>query len=201
MVEINNFCRSQEPQIGFIAMDGFGLCASVFVDFGNEFTVHDKDGEAPKTAIIEGITQVRVRILIDSALTYQENPGAVHLHQDRICPFSSNDYVTFKEVQGMIDLNNCDPIQIQVTGKYSFTIGDTTGFSPYLRDGIVEQVKVASKLQFRSLECCVAQPLPGGEDCLLVPDLGKFGRSEQLHFAVQSVYCYRVSINRARRFK
>lgn len=59
MIEINNFCRSQEPAIGFIAMDGFGLCASVFVDFGDEFVIFDSDGEALKSSIIEGITQVR----------------------------------------------------------------------------------------------------------------------------------------------
>lgn len=93
----------------------------------------------------------------------------------------------------MTELNNSDPVEIKRTGKYTFTVGDTTNFSAYLRDGIVEQVKVPSKVRFQSLQCCLTLPLPAGEDCLIVPDLAKFGRSEQLHFAVQSVYCYRVS--------
>lgn len=58
MIWLNQFCRSQDPPIGFIGMDGFGLCGVIFVDFGNEFTVFDNDGETPKSLIIEGITQV-----------------------------------------------------------------------------------------------------------------------------------------------
>lgn len=93
----------------------------------------------------------------------------------------------------MTELNNRpEPIPIVVTGKYTFTIGDTTQFSPYSREGIVEHVKIPFKLGFQSLEHCLARPIPEGEDCLIVPDLSKFQRSEQLHFAVQAVYRYRV---------
>lgn len=58
MIQINHFCRRQCPPIGFVAMDGFGLCGVVFVDYGHDFTVIDSNGEQPKSSIVEGITQV-----------------------------------------------------------------------------------------------------------------------------------------------
>lgn len=118
----------------------------------------------------------------------------MHLHQDKVCPFSTGDHVQFKEVQGMTEINHAErPFQIKVIGKYAFSIDcDTTTLSPYSRNGIVEQVKVPSKLEFQSLEHCISRPLPPGESCLIVPDLAKFGRSEQLHLAIQALYKYRV---------
>lgn len=50
------------------------------------------------------------------------------------------------------------------------------------------------KMQFESLEHTVDYPIAANEDSLLAPDFGKFGRSEQLHFAIHSVYAYRVSL-------
>jgi len=177
LIEYNNFCRNHQPPIGFIAADVFGLAASVFVDFGPEFSCRDKDGEEPKTAIIAGITH--------------ETQATVHVHHDKILPLQDGDWVTFREIQGMTELNGCPPRQIKVTGKYSFAIGDTTHLKPYLREGIVEQVKVPVNIKFNSYEHSISMPLPEGEGALMVPDLGKFGRSEQLHFAFQAVQTYR----------
>ena len=47
------------------------------------------------------------------------------------------------QVQGMTELNTAPPRQIKVTGPFSFTIEDTTGYSAYKREGIASQVKVA----------------------------------------------------------
>ncbi|XP_055389044.1 ubiquitin-like modifier-activating enzyme 1, partial [Condylostylus longicornis] len=178
MIRINRICRSHEPSIGFVAMDGFGLCASVFVDFGDEFAVFDRNGEQPQSSIIEGITQ--------------DYPATVHLHQDKRNPFELGDFVQFREIQGMSELNNRMAVKILSSGRYSISIDcDTKELPAYLRDGVVEQVKVPSKIQFRSLELCLERPVASDEDSLLVPDLAKFGRSEQLHFGIQAVYAYR----------
>jgi len=45
LIRYNEFCRSRSPACGFIAADCFGLAGSVFVDFGDEFSVFDQDGE------------------------------------------------------------------------------------------------------------------------------------------------------------
>jgi len=45
--------------------------------------------------------------------------------------FNDGDYVTFSEVQGMQQLNGCQPIKITVLGPYTFSIGDTSQFDAY----------------------------------------------------------------------
>jgi len=175
---LNAITRAQSPAVGLIVADTFGVAASVFVDFGDDFVVRDKDGEECRSAIVAGITQ--------------ENPGVVHTHEGRRHGFQDGDWVTFTELQGMTELNNAPARQIKVTGPYSFTIGDTSGLSPYLREGIVTQVKVPTPLKFRSYEEVMKQPKAPNEE-LPLPDLAKFGRSEQLHFAIRALQAYRAS--------
>lgn len=64
--------------------------------------------------------------------------------------FFVNSTIEF-QVQGMTELNGCDPIKIKVLGPYTFSIGDTTNFSEYIRGGIVTQVKMPKTLKFHVL--------------------------------------------------
>jgi ubiquitin-activating enzyme E1 len=66
------------------------------------------------------------------------------------------DYVTFSEVQGMTELNGCQPIKIKVLGPYTFSIGDVTKYSDYVRGGNVIQVKMPKAVSFVSF-CCVSR--------------------------------------------
>lgn len=177
ILRLNDICRKRSPAVGFIAADCFGLSGSVFVDFGDNFVCFDQDGEEPKSAIVAGITQ--------------ENPGSVHTHHERRHGFQDGDWVTFNEVQGMVELNKSKPRQIKVTSPYSFTIEDCTGYSAYEREGIVSQVKVQKTIPFRSFKESLVSPSAADGTPLPVPDLAKFGRSEQLHFAVAAVREYR----------
>lgn len=43
MIDINNYCR--ENNKGFIMAGVYGLYCYVFVDFGNNYKLHDRDGE------------------------------------------------------------------------------------------------------------------------------------------------------------
>ncbi|PHJ25556.1 ubiquitin-activating enzyme e1 family protein [Cystoisospora suis] len=169
----NEFCRQQQPRIGFISACVFGLASSIFVDFGDQFICHDVDGEEPKEVIIAGITH--------------ENPATVHTHTDKLLPFQDGDYIVFREVQGMTEINSAPPMPIKVTGKHSFQIGDTTSYTPYQSEGIAKQVKRPKTIPFKSYADSCLAPVAIGESMLIVPDLGKFGRSEQLHFAFQAV--------------
>lgn len=81
----------------------------------------------------------------------------------------------------MVELNGCQPVEIKVLGKafsffpyvlfalkylrvngaspcstgpYTFSICDTTGFSDYVRGGIVSQVKMPKKIGFVSSQYC-----------------------------------------------
>ena len=67
--------------------------------------------------------------------------------------YEDGDFVTFTEVQGMTELNRCEPREIKVLGPYTFSIGDTSNCSDYLRGGIVTQVKVPKKITYVSIIC------------------------------------------------
>jgi len=58
------------------------------------------------------------------------------------------DFVTFSEVQGMIELNGCEPRKVTVKGPYTFAIGDTSGLSDYKTGGIFTQVKMPKILDY-----------------------------------------------------
>lgn len=58
------------------------------------------------------------------------------------------DFVTFSEVQGMTELNGCEPRKITVKGPYTFAIGDTSNLSEYKSGGIFTQVKMPKVLEF-----------------------------------------------------
>lgn len=48
----------------------------------------------------------------------------MHTHHERRHGFQDGDWVTFRELQGMTELNGSPPRQIRVTGPYSFNIED-----------------------------------------------------------------------------
>lgn len=60
------------------------------------------------------------------------------------------DFVTFREVQGMEELNGCEPRKVSVKGPYTFSIGDTTGLGEYQTGGIFTQVKMPKIIDFVS---------------------------------------------------
>ena len=67
LIEINELCRAN--RIGFILSENMGLASYAFLDYGPEFMVTDKDGEATKQFIISSIEQ-------------GENP-TVNVHEDK----------------------------------------------------------------------------------------------------------------------
>lgn len=65
------------------------------------------------------------------------------MHEDKRHSFQDGDFVKFREVEGMTELNDLDPVQIDECRPFSFRIKqDIRGFKPYTRQGIVENVKV-----------------------------------------------------------
>eukprot|EP01071_Lankesteria_metandrocarpae_P003287 Lankesteria_metandrocarpae@DN2870_c0_g1_i1.p1 len=177
LLRYNMKCRSADKSVGFIVADAYGLCTSLFVDFGENFVIHDVDGEPLKTAIVANISN--------------DETGTVQLLADRRMPFNDGDHVSFTEVQGTTELNDCSPKKIRLTGRHTFAIGDTSKYSKYSREGIATEVKIRKSFPFSSLEHCCKFPVEKG-GCLPTPDLGKFGRAEQLFFAVQALMQYQV---------
>jgi ubiquitin-activating enzyme E1 len=61
------------------------------------------------------------------------------------------DFATFSEVQGMTELNGCEPRKVSVKGPYTFTIGDTSSLGTYKAGGIFTQVKMPKIIDFVGL--------------------------------------------------
>ena len=140
-----------------------GLFAQVFCDFGEDFTVIDTDGNNPLSAMIAGITK--------------EQEGVVTCLDETRHGLEDGDCVTFTEVQGMTELNGCEPRRIKVLGPYTFSIGDTSSYGDYVRGGVVTQVKMPKKMHFKSLQDSMNDPE------FLMSDFAKFDRPGQLHLA------------------
>lgn len=168
-IEFDDFCHTHQPPIAFIKSEVRGLFGSVFCDFGPEFTVLDVDGEDPHTGIIASISN--------------DNPALVSCVDDERLEFQDGDLVIFSEVHGMTELNDGKPRKVKNARPYSFSIEeDTSNYGPYVKGGIVTQVKQPKVFKFRTLQEAVKDP---GE--FLLSDFSKFDRPPLLHLAFQAL--------------
>lgn len=119
LIELNKACH--EKNIGFILAGNMGLYGYTFIDYGDKHRVFDPTGEESKSIHIAGITQ--------------EEEGLVALHDEKKHGLCDGDVVIFKEVRGMVEINNIEA-KIVVKSPTSFTINDTRGYSPYTGGGI-----------------------------------------------------------------
>ncbi|XP_022919652.2 ubiquitin-like modifier-activating enzyme 1 isoform X1 [Onthophagus taurus] len=145
-----------------------GLFAQVFCDFGPSFTVLDVNGESPVSAMIADVSR--------------DKESVVTCIDDTRHGMEDGDYVTFSEVIGMTELNNCEPIKIKVLGPYTFSIGDTSSYTKYERGGIATQVKMPKKVQFKPLSESIKSP------DFVVTDFAKFDHPQQLHLAFSTLH-------------
>ena len=91
--KLNDSCRT--ANCAFIYSQVAGVFSQVFCDFGAEFIVSDKDGEAPQMSQVEAITT--------------SNPGVVKVLEDQgRHGLESGDTVRFSRVQGMPELNETE---------------------------------------------------------------------------------------------
>jgi ubiquitin-activating enzyme E1 len=144
LIEVNDFCRARG--IGFISSLILGASGFTFLDYGDNFQIFDADGEETKSFIIANATQA--------------NPMIVTVHEDKRHKFQDGDFVKFTEVEGMTELNSLPPTAIQVIDGFSFKVlVDSTGFSPYMRQGLVENVKVPKSVSYHSLKQSLQNPV------------------------------------------
>lgn len=168
-LELSSYAH--ENGIAVIVASTAGLFGQIFCDFGNEFTCIDTTGEQPLSVMV--------------AFVSNDQEAVVSCLDETRHGFEDGDYVTFSEVQGMTELNNCQPMKIKVLGPYSFSIGDTTGFSAYERGGYAKQVKMPQKFSFKPLHESIKEPE------FLYSDFAKMDRPAQLHIAFRALDEYR----------
>ncbi|CAD8178797.1 unnamed protein product [Paramecium octaurelia] len=170
ITEVNEAVRQKGH--GFILAHSSGLFGSTFVDFSDKFQIFDPNGEEPKQAIVAGITN--------------EAEGIVSTIEDKRHGFQDGDSVTFREVVGMTEVNE-KIFKIKVKSPFMFSIGDTTNFSQYLREGIAVQVKVPEDIAFKSFNASLSHPFAPGKNELDLMDWEKIGRPEQLHISYNAL--------------
>ena len=174
LIKINDFCRSREKPIGFIWTGALGLFGWTFVDFGDAHIIFDKDGEDCQSTIITSISN--------------EENSVVTSNDDKRHGFQDGDWVTFREVEGMKEVNE-QKFKIKVISPYSFTIGDTRSYGKYTRQGIAEQTKVPSPVKFKSLAEALEKPLGEGDNQMIDADLDfeNMNKPYQYHFLLKQV--------------
>ena len=67
-------------------------------------------------------------------------------------------------------------------GPFTFSIGDTSSYSDYVRGGVANQVKMPKRLDFKSLEESLKEPE------FLITDFAKFDRPAIYHIAFQALH-------------
>ncbi|PPQ99897.1 hypothetical protein CVT24_009578 [Panaeolus cyanescens] len=173
-LEINDW--THEHGVHFIAAETRGLFGSTFNDFGDKFTCVDPTGEQPLTGMIVSVNK--------------DAEGLVTCLDETRHGLEDGDFVTFTEVQGMTELNGCEPRRISVKGPYTFTIGDTRGLGDYKTGGIFTQVKMPKVLNFKSLRESLKAPE------FMITDFAKFDRPSTLHAGFQALSQFREQHNR-----
>eukprot|EP01114_Cavostelium_apophysatum_P007108 TRINITY_DN1882_c0_g1_i1.p1 TRINITY_DN1882_c0_g1~~TRINITY_DN1882_c0_g1_i1.p1 ORF type:complete len:1017 (+),score=344.72 TRINITY_DN1882_c0_g1_i1:189-3239(+) len=164
-LRVSDYCHSKS--IRFISSDARGVFTQIFCDFGENFEVFDDNGEEVREVHLGNVTQA--------------NPGVVTTLNDEKHGFEDGDLVTFREVHGMNQLNGTTH-EIKVTSPTTFSIGDTSAFSAYSREGIIAQVKKTLKFNYKSLRDSLAEP------SLVPADFAKMEAPAQLHLAFRTLH-------------
>ena len=172
IIKINEICRKNN--IGFIYASELGIFGFCFVDFGNNFNVIDENGEEPLKYCIKSITKEKVGVVtIDTTAD--------------ILKLGNDDKVTFKEIEGMTELNNCEPLNIKVLSTNSLQIGDTSCFSDYISGGIMIEVKYPKEYHFYALKERFEEPYNEEEGIPKQIDIAKTNTNEIIHIGILSI--------------
>jgi len=173
LIEIDEICRKNK--IAFIYAGILGLSGFVFDDFGPEHNILDDNGEDCKTYIIKLISN-------DGCVTIDDSLGG-----GKFAP-GDGDYVKFREVGGMKQLNDGKPRKIKVISSNSFSIEDKYPYENYKNGGIIEEVILPKEISYKKLkEVFNVSYL---EDEPEIIDYSKEGRNELLHCAFIAIHQY-----------
>ncbi|NXJ13846.1 UBA7 enzyme, partial [Odontophorus gujanensis] len=127
-LHIGDICHAKG--ICFIVADAKGLAGQLFCDFGEHFVVHDPVEGDLLCATVQHISQGNPGIV--TCIGADENHG----HH-----FNDGDLVMFSGVEGMLELNSCEPCPVRVLDAFRLEIRDTSTFSPYSGGGRVSEVR------------------------------------------------------------
>ncbi|NXS52590.1 UBA1 enzyme, partial [Brachypteracias leptosomus] len=171
-LRVGDFCHAQG--ICFIVADTKGLAGQLFCDFGEHFIVDDPAEGDPVCGTVQHISQGNPGVVTCTGT--EDNRG--HL-------FCDGDLVTFSGVEGMMELNNQEPIPVRVLDAFRLEIGNTSSFSPYSHGGLISQVRLPQVHSYEPLCQALAEPK------IQVVSPEELPRSRSLHTAFQALHAFR----------
>ena len=164
--KINIECH--ENNKGFIYTFSLGLTGFVFSDFGEKHIILDKTGREKGKFYISNITKEKngkMKIDLNSTERRLNDKG----------------YLIFKEVEGMTELNSCEPryYEINPENDEEFFIGDTSNYNEYVGGGIIEEFYYPTEMKYQTLKENLMNPT----DKMMKFDYSdnKIGRRQLLH--------------------
>ena len=172
LFKINEICRNNKK--AFIYGILTGLSGFIFSDFGKEHIVYDKNGRKCKTYYCKNIEKSSKGLVsVDTSL-------------EDFNLFNGN-FVIFKNVKGMEELNESEPKKIFDVTMNSFCIGDTSNYKDYISGGIVKEVKIPEKFEYQSLEKRFLEPF-GENNTYTTISCEKEGRNAYLFIIFLSLH-------------
>jgi ubiquitin-activating enzyme E1 len=182
IVQIDNFCRSNNIKLIY----GFclGLVGYIFADFGQNHIIFDDNGREIKKFLVKSITRDK-----QGLVTIDTIQGTNNLN------IGDGDFVRFKNVGGMVELNDEKKDFMIFNSNYeSFKIGDTSKFSEYTKGGIVYQVKKPITKQYYPF-CQRAMMFCDKYHPVSSSDGSKNGRTELLYMALSGIHDFYIKNN------
>ena len=137
LMNINKICR--DNKIGFIYCLSLGLSFYCFVDY-NEHIIKDLYNTEKKNYFIKDIIKgEKTKIIIENDLDNFE--------------LNENDYIIFKELKGMSQLNNGIKRKIISNGDNYFEINENSlNYDEYIEGGRVEEIREPIYIHNKSLK-------------------------------------------------
>lgn len=172
LIEYNYICRANNKK--FIYSSALGLSGFVFNDFGDEHLIINKTGDEPQSVTIKNISKEKEGII------------TINADKDSISLYEFSDYVIFKNIKGMTELNDKEPKKIKIINKQSFSIGDTSNYNEYLSGGIVKEAFIPIKKKFQSFKDSFFNPFT--EDLLGQSINMKKGIKELYHVCLIAIH-------------
>ena len=130
--------KCHENNISFIYCLNLGLACFIFSDFGKKHIITDATGKYKKSYFIKNI----------------DKSGIFTIDQTKRDEFtlSTGNFVKFKEIQCIEELNDGKLRKIHYLSKNSFSIDEKYDFEKYKVGGIVEEIIIPKKLSIKNLK-------------------------------------------------
>ena len=135
--KINNLCRNNN--IKFIYGVVTGLCSFIFSDFGKEHYVYNN---------------IKNDFFFCKSITNERNPLVTINNEISNLSLQDDDFVIFKNLNGMEELNDNTPKKVKYNDNKSFYLiyVDTSNYSKYNYGGQIQKTIMPKKYEFKSFE-------------------------------------------------